>query len=81
METRHCNGCNQVGHLVRKCPSITAPGNRVINYAPVGHVELNKEKGTETDFSVPAKLEPYDVPIKKEDLEEYMSLPTTINSN
>jgi hypothetical protein len=56
METRHCNGFNKVGHLVRNCPNVARPPNQTINNAIVGHVELCDGKETKTYFSAPSNM-------------------------
>jgi hypothetical protein len=71
METRCCNGCNQVCYL---CPNNTGQGNQCVNNAFVGHVEYDKENETKTDFSVTADLLPPQVPTKKEDFDQYVRL-------
>jgi hypothetical protein len=64
--------------LIRKCPNNTGTGNQVINNEFVGHIEYNKEKETKIDFSATTNLVPYEVPIKKEDLDKYVRLPKEI---
>jgi hypothetical protein len=75
METRHCNSCNQVSHLVGNCPNSTGTGNQAINSASVGHVEYNEEEETEMDFFATVNFVPPQVPVKKEDFEKYVRLP------
>ena len=76
METRRCNGCNQVGHLIRNCPNVTGTSNQGIENAFVGHVEYEEETETRIDSIKSTTWGLPQVQIKLEDFDEYVRMPS-----
>jgi hypothetical protein len=85
METRHCHGCNQVGHLLRSCPNAAKAPNPTINNTFVGIIDLSNQMETIMDHSNTAKSDTTElwthIESKKEVFEEYLRALMSINKN